>query len=70
LCGKFSADLDALSIKKTQPTTPKEQTTQKRLSEASTIDPMIRKFALIRIQIGNFDGAIDFIQRHAPEELD
>jgi len=31
---------------------------------------MIRKFALIRIQIGNFDGAIDFIQRHAPEELD
>ncbi len=69
LGGKFSADLDAL-LKKTNPTTPLEQPKLIRDPEPSKTDTMIRKFALIRIQIGNFDGAIEFIQRHAPEEID
>jgi len=69
LGGKFSADLDAL-LKKTPSTTPLEQPARKKEPKPSTKDPMIRTFARLRIQIGNFDGAIDFIQRHAPEETD
>lgn len=29
-----------------------------------------RQFTLIRIQAGNVEGAIDFVQRHAPEQMD
>ncbi|MEQ8673601.1 MAG: hypothetical protein RLP44_17200 [Aggregatilineales bacterium] len=66
LGGKFSADLAAL-LKKQSPK-PIEESSQ--LTPDAYPDHTIRQFALIRIQIGNIEGAIDFIQRHAPEEMD
>ncbi|MEQ8672729.1 MAG: hypothetical protein RLP44_09890 [Aggregatilineales bacterium] len=66
LGGKFSADLPAL-LKK-QPAEPIEESTHPKID--SHPDHTIRQFALIRIQIGNIEGAIDFIQRHAPQEMD
>ncbi|MEQ8671864.1 MAG: hypothetical protein RLP44_05320 [Aggregatilineales bacterium] len=66
LGGKFSADLAAL-LKK-QPAEPIEEPTQRKIDPHP--DHTIRQFALIRIQIGNIQGAIDFIQHHAPDEMD
>lgn len=66
LGGKFSADLAAL-LKK-QSSNPIEEPAQ--LKTHIYQDHTIRQFALLCIQIGNVYGAIDFIQRHAPEQMD
>ncbi|MEQ8673437.1 MAG: hypothetical protein RLP44_10450 [Aggregatilineales bacterium] len=66
LGGKYSADLAAL-LKK-QPSETTEESAHLKIDAQP--DHTMRQFALLRIQIGNVEGAIDFIQRHAPEEID
>ena len=66
LGGKFSADLAAL-LKK-QPSEPVTASTH--IKSDVQPDHAIRQFALLRIQIGNVEGAIEFIQRHAPDQID
>ena len=66
LGGKFSAGLAALLKKH-----PSEPATDSNKTNSDLHpDHVIRQFALLRIQIGNIDGAIDFIRRHAPENLE
>ncbi len=66
LGGKFSADLAAL-LKK-QSTTKVTETSQVPVRKSNELT--IRQFALIRIQSGNVERAIDFVQRHAPDQMD
>ncbi len=66
LGGKFSADLAAL-LKKQSTALVKEPANVKTHIYR---DHTILQFTLVRIQIGNVDGAIDFIQRHAPEQME
>ncbi|MEQ8677999.1 MAG: hypothetical protein RLP44_01550 [Aggregatilineales bacterium] len=66
LGGKFSADLAALLKRQSSEPVTKSNPTKSDLHP----DHEIRQFALLRIQIDNIDGAFDFIQRHAPDQID